>query len=193
MTDGRMEAEYAARHTASRSAALDERFSAIRNQFDRDDESESGRNDLDDERFELFRDSLIQSVLPDLPRIPGFHTCWLSTQHASDTIQKRLRVGYELIRKDEINKDFGPSTHTTGDYADFVTVKEMVAAKIPLRLYNRYMAEVHHRQPLEAEAGIRATVDQFRGELAERNVDVMMGDGTAGLGKGAKSMPVFTE
>jgi hypothetical protein len=104
-----------------------------------------------------------------------------------------MRLGYELIRKDEINKDFGPATHSTGDYADFVSVKEMVAAKIPMRLYNSYMQEVHHRQPLESEAGIRANVEQMKYELGERNINLMEGNGTAGLGKGAKPMPVFTE
>ena len=37
----------------------------------------------DDDRVEMFRHQFFQSALPDLPKIDGYHTCWLTTRHDS--------------------------------------------------------------------------------------------------------------
>ena len=173
-----------------RSQNNDERLTS-RDADDREDYDE--RDEGEDEFIANFRDSLSQSNLPDLPKIPGYHVCWISTAHQSDTVQHRLRIGYELLTKDECNRDMGPNTHNTGDYADIVAVKEMLAAKIPLRLYNKYMRIAHHDAPREQEFDIRSSVEAMRQEAAVREMRLTEGDGTAGLGKGANSMPVFTE
>lgn len=159
----------------------------------RADESDYGREEAEDRHFEYFRDSLVQSVLPKLPKIPGYHVCWLSTHHQADTIQNRVRMGYELIRKSEINMDFGASTHSTGEYGDVVAVKEMVAAKIPLRLYNKMMNFMHSVEPFRQEAGLREQVRDMQNQLGERGSRVDVGDGTAELGRGARPMQTLTE
>ena len=37
------------------------------------------REVTEDERVEMFRQSFFQSSLPDLPKLPGWHCCWLTT------------------------------------------------------------------------------------------------------------------
>lgn len=156
------------------------------------EEPEDDSDGLEEAYFEVFRDSLDQSLLPNLPKIPGYHTCWLSTSHPMDTVQRRIRMGYELIRHSEC-PDMGPTSRGTGEYADVIAVNEMVGAKIPLRLYNRYMSEVHHDKPFQQEAGLRSMVDQMRAQAERENIQVQEGNGMADLGKRAKPMPVFTE
>ena len=129
---------------------------------ERDDERESlldGRELTDEEYLALFRDTINQSVLPDLPKIPGFHTFWATTSNPRDTITSRLRMGYRFIRANDLPGWDGGAVKT-GEYAGCVGLNEMIAMKIPLRLYQMYMREVHHRAPLAEEEKIRATVQQ---------------------------------
>ena len=56
----------------------------------------------DDERLEMFRMNLYNDALPIIPEIPNYHVCWLTTTNKSDTIQQRLRLGYELIKGDDV-------------------------------------------------------------------------------------------
>lgn len=147
-----------------RRQVADERLEAEREFGDR--EMTEDREVDEDERFELFRDAQMQSILPDLPKKPGFHVCWLTQSNPRDTIQRRIQLGYRLIRVTEYPGWEGVGLKT-GDYAGFIGVNEMVAAEIPERLYQRYMEEVHHTRPLSEEEKIRAMTENLR-ESAER-------------------------
>ena len=46
----------------------------------------------DQDRLDMFRMSLHQSALPDLPEIPGYHVCWLTTANPRDSSLPRLRA-----------------------------------------------------------------------------------------------------
>ena len=126
-------------------------------------ETTEDRSLSDDERMELFRDSMHQTVLPDLPYMPGYHVCWLTTTNPRDSIQRRLMIGYELIRLDMLPGWDGISLRT-GDYAGCVGINEMIAARISISLYNRYIKEVHHKMPLEEEEKLKT-----RTELLKQN------------------------
>src|ERR1700753_1610969 len=56
----------------------------------------------DSERLEAFRMSFFQSQLPDLPPIPGYHVCWLTTNNRNDPVHGRLRLGYQFIKADDV-------------------------------------------------------------------------------------------
>ena len=56
----------------------------------------------DDARVEMFRQQFFQAALPDLPKIPGYHTCWLTTTNPRDAIQTRIRFGYEPIKPEDV-------------------------------------------------------------------------------------------
>lgn len=161
-------------------------------QDEREDEGINGEYEelSDDERFDLFLGALDQSVLPDLPKMPGYHVCWLTTTHQSDTIPRRLRLGYTLVRAEELGPEWQSTSLKTGEYAGCVAINEMIAAKIPLRQYDRYMAELHHVRPLSEEEKLRAAIDQAREDAESRGAALHEGTAMADLVRRAK-MPSF--
>lgn len=145
----------------------------------------------DSERREAYRKGLYQSHLPDLPPIKGYHVCWLTTTNPKDSIAGRLRLGYELIKAAEI-PGFEFANIKTGDYAGCVGINEMIAAKIPLPLFESYMTISHHEEPLEEEAAIVAEVLKQAEATGGLIGKVKLEDGTAQLGKGP-AVPRFAE
>ncbi len=90
------------------------------------------------ERVEMFRQQFFQSALPDLPKLPGWHTCWLTTTNPRDSIQARLRLGYEPIKPEEV-PGWEYASIKQGEWQGFIGVNEMLAFKLPLSLYQAYM------------------------------------------------------
>jgi hypothetical protein len=121
----------------------------------------------EDDRLAMFRMQLYNDALPNIPDIPGYHVCWLTTTNNGDTIQHRLRLGYELIRAEDV-PGMELVTMKTGEYVGCVAVKEMIAAKLPLSLYYRYMQEAHHDAPMREENKLEETAQLMR-EQAERS------------------------
>ena len=151
-----------------------------------------------EERRRLIRSEWQQSVLPTPPEIPGFHTCWLSTTNSSDTIHRRLKVGYILVRKDEFSGfDIERGVQSANSqYADYVCCNEMVLGKIPMETYQDAMAAFHHYQPQEEEHAIRARV-QSQSEEINREAGVAavrpIGGGFDSLGQTqSNEPPVFS-
>src|SRR5947207_4757899 len=80
------------------------------------DRSISESRELTDaERVDMLRHTFFQSALPDIPPIPGYHVCWLTTQNPRDPVHGRLRLGYELIKSSEI-PGFEHLGMKSGDY-----------------------------------------------------------------------------
>ncbi len=162
----------------------DERVAGERDYEDR--ETTMDRELSDDERLELFRDSLFQSVLPDLPSMPGYHVCWLTTSNGRDTITRRKQLGYELLRHEDVPGWVGGGQG--GEFAGCIMVNEMVAARIKLSLYNRFMRVVHDELPRGEEEKLRAQIERVR----EKGMLVEEGDGTAvEIATRAEPMPDF--
>lgn len=119
------------------------------------------------DRLAMFRQQLFNDALPDLPPIPGYHVCWLTTTNSRDPIQRRIQLGYEPVRADEI-PGMEYATLKTGEYAGLIGVNEMVAFKLPLSLYEAFMQEAHHDGPRREEEKIRESIElmQQRAEAA---------------------------
>ncbi len=178
------------RQAADTGSARDQRHGTEREAQER--EVTEDREITEAERLEFFRESLQQSVLPDLPRLDGYHVCWLSTTHQRDTIAYRMRLGYTLIRVSEL-PGWGGGSIKEGDLQGVVSVNEMVAAKIPMRLYNLMMQHVHHTLPLEEEGKLTARIDLLKQAAHSRGTAVDEGDGTANVVQRARPMPELTE
>ena len=163
-----------------RTVVSDERIAAEREGNDR--EFTEDREMSEDERLEFFRDSLNQSVLPDLPRMAGYHVFWATTTNARDSIQWRIRIGYRPIRAEE-SPGWEGVTIKSGEYAGVIAVNEMLAMRIPLSLSNRYMREVHHVMPLAEQEKIRAQIRRISDDAGRRGSKVIEGDGMAELGR----------
>ena len=166
---------------------------AERRARDAEDRTVTERRDLsDDERLDLFRNTLFNDVLPDLPDIPGYHVCWLSTTHQSDTIPRRMRLGYEPVKPTEVaGMEF--ATLKTGEYAGFVGVNEMVAFKLPLTLYKAFMQEAHHNEPARQVEAIEAQIDTLKGQAERDGGRIVEGDGMEELRRSAPSKGVFAD
>lgn len=145
----------------------------------------------DSDRREAYRKGLYQSHLPDLPPLKGFHVCWLTTMNPKDSIQARLRLGYQLIKTGEI-PGFDYANVKTGEYQGYIGINEMLAAKLPLDLYESYMSISHHEQPLEEEGAIVENVLKEAEKTHGFIGSVKLEDGTAQLGKGPRA-PRFAD
>jgi hypothetical protein len=143
----------------------------------------------DDDRVQMFRDSFYQSALPDLPEIPGYHTCWLTTTNPRDSIQGRFRLGYEPVRPEEV-PGWEYATVKTGEYSGLIGVNEMIAAKLPERLYYRFMRESHHDAPLREEEKVTSDMDSMEARARSAKTRVVEEDGMSSLREAAPA-PVF--
>lgn len=130
----------------------------------------------EDERLEMFRMQSFNNVLPSIPDIPGYHVCWLTTTNPSDPIHRRMQLGYEPVKPEEA-PGMTYATLKTGEYQGFIGVNEMLAFKLPLSLYEKFMQEVHHRQPLEEEANLADQTERLREQAMRDGGQLLEGDG----------------
>lgn len=145
----------------------------------------------DDERVEAFRTQFIQSALPDLPKIPGYHLCWLTTTNPRDSIHARMRMGYSPVKPEDV-PGWEYASIKTGEWTGMIGVNEMLAFKIPTSLYEKYMVEVHHNAPLSENEKLTATADAIREQAQAMGSQVIEGSGMAELRK-AVPIPTFAD
>lgn len=139
----------------------------------------SFKQDLDGFRYQ---------PLPDAPKIPGYHTIWLSETNRTQTVQNYLRMGYELVEAEEINaQQF--EVPTTGGYKGKVKVNEMILAKVPLERYYQIMRHFHHDEPLSDETSIREQVEGQAEQARSAGTNIALDSGMQTLGKAPGSAP----
>lgn len=136
----------------------------------------------DDDRVAMFRQQFFQSSLPDLPKIPGWHMCWLTTTNPRDSIQTRIRLGYEPVKPEDV-PGWEYATLKTGDWAGLIGVNEMLAFKLPISLYEKYMKEAHHDAPLREEEKLTDTAEFLEEQARASKSRVTMGDGHSEIGQ----------
>ena len=158
------------------------RDGAVRKERAEENREFQDRELSDDERVDLLRMSYFQSALPDLPQIPGYHTCWLTTTNPRDPIIGRERLGYTLLKAVDL-PGWEYSAAKGGTYDGCIMVNEMVGAKIPTRLYQRFMAESHHKEPLREEEKIVAESHMRKNEAAQHGAVLIESPGIVALGK----------
>lgn len=126
------------------------------------------------ERLDAFRDKWANSALPDIPAgtIPGFHLCWLSTTNTYDSIDKRIALGYEPVKAEELGNGFGTlGKMSSGKFEGCVSCNEMILFKLPEDIYQEVMRMLHLEDPLEHQKNITASVrDTAQGNKGGRSV-----------------------
>ena len=130
----------------------------------------------DDERLEMFLAAFLNAALPEIPELPGFHTCWLSTTNPKDTIPMRMRIGYQLVKPQEI-RGWENNTLTNGEFSGYVGVNEMVLAKLPARLYQLYMQACHVKMPLDEASKMRYKAERIKEQARSQKSNVDIFDG----------------
>jgi len=146
-----------------------------------EDRKVTERRDVsDDDRLRMFQEQMFNDALPDIPKIPGYHVCWLTTTNQRDSIQRRAQLGYEPVRpEDAPGLEF--ATVNSGEMAGLISVNEMVAYKLPDRLYQAFMKEAHYSAPLREEQKLADTADQIRQQAESSGSRIIEGDGIEDL------------
>lgn len=143
------------------------------------------------ERRRMFRSEWVQESLPSPPPIPGFHVCWLSTTNGYDPIHKRVRMGYQPVKIEEV-PGFENYKVKAGENTGFVACNEMLLYKLPEEIYQEIMAELHHYAPQDEADKIRVQAEQLQGsDRNGRRLGQIEGEGIQNLDQ-AKPVPVFT-
>ena len=145
----------------------------------------------EDDRLEMFRNQLFNDALPELPELPGFHMCWLTTTNTRDPIFRRMQLGYEPVKPEEI-PGMAHASIKTGEYAGMVGINEMIAFKLPMSLYQRFMQEAHHDAPLREEEKLAEVADSIRANAERAGGKVYEDDGMADLRDTPSRRGVFT-
>lgn len=146
-----------------------------------EDRTVTERRDIsDDDRLAMFRKQMFNDALPDLPTIPGYHVCWLTTTNPRDPLQRRTQLGYEPVRPDDV-PGLEYATLKTGEYAGMIGVNEMLAFKVPLDLYHAYMQEAHHDAPRREEDKIRDAIEAMKHQAEQAGAALIEDEGITDL------------
>jgi len=149
------------------------------------------RTVTDEERLEMFRMQMHNDALPDLPPIPGYHVCWLTTTNPRDPIQRRTQLGYEPVRpEDAPGLEF--ATQKSGEYVGFIAVNEMLAFKLPESLYQAFMKEAHYDAPLREENKLAETAEFMRQQAEQSGGRLIEDDGMEDLRFSAPRLTAFS-
>ena len=155
-----------------------------------DRETVENRTVSEDDRLEMFRNQLFNDALPDLPDMPGWHVCWLTTTNPRDPIHRRMQLGYEPIRPEEV-PGMEYATLKTGEYAGMIGVNEMLAFKLPQSLYQKFMREAHYDAPLREEDKLAETAEIMREQAARAGSTLYEGDGLSEMRHEAPRLTSF--
>ena len=132
-------------------------------------------------------------VIPNVEGDPNYHYCWLSTTNQSDPIYRRLKLGYELVKYDELSYLGEQNRVQSGEFAGCVSINELILAKIPKELYEEIMLINHHEKPMQEEELLRANMATDDQDSDGRPLGQVFGDGIENLGQRAaiRRRPTF--
>jgi len=143
------------------------------------------------ERRKMWSDEWTQSALPKLPELPGWHLCWLSTTNSYDSIDKRIRLGYQPVAQDEL-KGFENFRVKAGEHVGYIACNEMLLFKIPIDMYQDIMLQMHHEKPMEEAEKVRVQLENLQGarDSSGRHLGRVEGEGFGDMDRHVPT-PVF--
>lgn len=145
----------------------------------------------EDDRLEMFRMQMYNDALPDLPNMPGYHVCWLTTTNPRDPIHRRVQLGYEPVKAAEV-PGMEYASIKTGEWAGLIGVNEMIAFKLPESLYQRFMKEAHYDAPLREEDKLEETAQLMRDQAERSGSRLVEGDGMEDMYRYAPAQGLFS-
>jgi hypothetical protein len=138
----------------------------------------------------MWKDEWTQSALPKTPELKGWHLCWLSTTNSYDSIDKRMRLGYQAVKSEEF-PNFENWRVKAGEHVGFIACNEMLLYKIPMEMYQDVMAHFHHEAPLEEANKIRMQAEQNVGrDSSGKKLGQIEGEGLDSIDKPMPA-PIF--
>lgn len=145
-----------------------------------------------EERRKAWKDEWTQEALPKVPDLKGWHLCWLSTTSTYDSIDKRIRLGYQSVRADEC-PGFDSLRVKAGEHTGFIACNEMLLFKLPMEAYQDVMTHFHHDLPNEEADKIRTEMEAKLNmrDRSGRSIAQIEGDGLRDLNAPVRA-PTFT-
>lgn len=152
------------------------------------EESFASTQDID----QMWSDEWTQTALPNVPPLPGYHQCWLSTTNSYDTIDKRIRLGYTPVLADE-HPGFENYRVKAGEHVGHISCNEMLLFKIPMDLYQRVMTHFHYQKPMEATKAIMERMEELQqgADSSGHKLLKQEGDGFGRVANSINRPPIF--
>lgn len=142
-------------------------------------------------KIAALRQGWSDDILPTIDGDPRYHYCWLSTTNQSDPIYRRLRIGYELVRWEELSYLGEQNRVQSGEFAGCVSINELILAKIPMELYQEIMLINHHEKPMQEEELLRANMVSDETDSNGRPLGESFGEGVESLARRFNRRPTF--
>jgi len=111
-----------------------------------------------EERLRAWKDDWTQEALPKLPELKGWHLCWLSSTNVYDSIDKRIRLGYQPVRADEC-PGYEQFRIKAGEHVGYIACNEMLLFKLPMDVYQEVMTHFHHDLPMDEAGKVRTSME----------------------------------
>jgi hypothetical protein len=149
-------------------------------------EWDQAKEDTDPERRARIREVLSQTLLPGLPKKNGWHRCWVSTTHPSDTPHRRQQLGYKFVMYDDVREAGWASDQDAvkdGSGKGAVMWREMVAMEIPQQEWLYLMRELHHDAPRDMARGITDGLEELAASAKEKGGRVTLDSGFGEIGE----------
>jgi len=144
---------------------------------------ENANAPTDSARRRAFREKWAQSHLPNLPKREGFHRCWVSTSHPTDTPARRLALGFSILKLEQLVAEgagWAPEASSVKDAGSLdgaVRWREMIGMECPEEYYQDYMREFHHDMPRDMARDIYEPLAELRERAMDQGGRMMVGDG----------------
>lgn len=142
-------------------------------------------------KIAALREGWSDDILPTVNGDPRYHYCWLSTTNQSDPIYRRLKLGYELVRHEELSYLGEQNRVQSGEFAGCVSINELILAKIPMELYQEIMLINHHEKPMQEEELLRANMASDETDSKGRPLGEAFGEGIENLARRVNRRPMF--
>lgn len=153
--------------------------------FDADDWARADRP-TDPERRRQLRAIMDDTLLPNLPKRDGFHRCWVNILHQFDTVERRMRMGYWLVKHEDVKKEgWDCDEYRVKDassiYSGHVVWREMVAMETDQDNFIAIMRENHHDAPMDQARSIYENLEAASESVTDRGGRVTYAPGMENL------------
>ncbi len=129
----------------------------------------------DDDRLMLLASNALETIMPNLPDIPGYSLCWVSTSHPSDTPATRMALGWQFVTKDDMPQ-YENLCVKAGEFVGTISCREMVLMKLRNGLRVRYLTHLHHTRPQDEEDALSSKVHEMT-DGRGKAIGIVEGDG----------------
>jgi hypothetical protein len=145
------------------------------------------------ERRRMWSEEWTQSALPKLPKMDGWHLCWLSSTNSYDSIDKRMRLGYVPVKADEM-PGYEDYRVKSGEHVGYISCNEMLLFKLPMDIYQDVMFYHHHEKPREEAEKIRVQIENLQGQRDSHGRPLLNveGEGIGSIEQQPNKLPTFS-